>query len=211
MRLQAGASSEDVVFPIAIEAGEGSSPKRFVQDAEFARAVALHQVAEEAKSSFIEAMEGIAGAGGGVFSAGTQEEGYPFAVKSEESAQRKVEDRVREDIVEASVNSGEAFPSYVENMGDMLRGTIVVDDYGGMVAAARKLGEEANGKGWAVSIENKFSGEAKGGYVGLHFNIGYQTPHGMISTEMQIHTKRNLEVKEKLSHCHLRSNACSGS
>jgi hypothetical protein len=81
-------------------------------------------------------------------------------------------------------------------MGDMLRGTIVVEDYDGMVAAAQKLGEIAREKGWAVSIENKFEGEAKGPYVGLHFNIGYQTPHGMISTEMQIHTRRNLEVKE---------------
>ncbi|MDR2724106.1 MAG: hypothetical protein LBB25_02785 [Holosporaceae bacterium] len=68
-----------------------------------------------------------------------------------------------------------------------------------MQEAVVRLGEIAREKEWKVEIENKF-GDQKKGYVGLHFNIGYQTPEGMIVTEVQIHTKRNLEVKEALAH-----------
>jgi hypothetical protein len=187
-----------VDFSISIPESPVNGSKRYVQDAEVARAIALHQVAEEAKPGFIHDMVEIAKAGGGEFSAGTEADGYPFAVKSEESAQRKVEDRVK------LKDTDTEFPSYVREMGDMLRGTIIVSNYDEMAEAARKLCEIANEKGWAVVIENKFEGETKGGYVGLHFNIGYRVSHGddelMISTEMQIHTKRNLEVKENLSH-----------
>ncbi|MDR2200510.1 MAG: hypothetical protein LBN94_00120 [Puniceicoccales bacterium] len=154
-------------------------------------------MAEEAKSGFIHDMEDIAAAGGGCFSAGSKEEDYPYAVKSEESTQRKVENRVEMRKVQTLITDDLSFPSYVENMGDMLRGTIVVNDYDQMVVAVQKLGEKAREKVWSVGIENKFAGEPKGGYVGLHFNIGYPTNYGMISTEMQIHTKRNLEVKER--------------
>jgi hypothetical protein len=49
-------------------------------------------VVEAAKLSFVSDMENVARSGDGAFSAGSQEEGYPFAVKGEErlSAKSKI-------------------------------------------------------------------------------------------------------------------------
>ncbi|MDR2724107.1 MAG: hypothetical protein LBB25_02790 [Holosporaceae bacterium] len=103
---------------------ETPSKINYAKDAEYARVLALHQVAEAVKSSFIDDMKTIAGSTG-CFSAGTEEDGYQWAVKGEGSAQRKVEARI-EDRAEI-VNQDSEIESYVAEMGDMLRGTIVVE------------------------------------------------------------------------------------
>lgn len=109
-----------------------------------------------------------------------------FLIKSEESLVRKL----NEDAKDLNLCSEEA----LARIGDVLRGTIIVDDIDKIFFVVFTIQKYAESIGGKVAFKNAWAQDRESGYVGIHAKIlfpiqdnGENNEPSYIITEMQIH------------------------
>lgn len=116
-----------------------------------------------------------------------------FAIKSIASIRSKIA-RKREALPDATESELVAHA-----IGDAVRCTIAVDSPEQLTRAIRHFRRAATNSGWAVSVENKYTGPSPSGYYGVHYTVVMQTPEGRhVTGEVQFHLRPMVEVKEAM-------------
>lgn len=116
-------------------------------------------------------------------SAGVGQAGLEYRMKSPQSLARKLKERAK--------NRGLSLGEAAEQVQDLIRYTAVCHKHTDLVSKAKAVTNELTARGWTVlSVENSYVDGHP--YKGIHLNL---EKSGFV-TEVQIHSKQSLAVKE---------------